>query len=87
MIKFSNEILKRSVNISKLTVKENATIEKELSAYLKNFKKISIEKVGKMYYVYEDGNDSYVFNCSNINVLKGWLYGAIQAKNKIITKL
>ena len=69
------------------TESQKEKIKSNLNAYLANFKPITIEKAdyGKGFYVYEVDRDGHVQYCENIDYLNGWLYGAVQARNKIIT--
>ena len=73
-----------------MTKKQKEIIEDNLKAYISNFGYIHIEKeiCGKGFYVFtseerkEQG--SWTQFCYNIDYLNGWLYGAVQAVNKIM---
>lgn len=73
-----------------MTEKQKKIIESNLNAYKANFDYICIEKedCGPGFYVYtsEDRKESgcYTQYCYNIDYLNGWLYGAVQAVNKIM---
>jgi hypothetical protein len=64
--------------------KDKEKIKKNLDAYLENFEPIIIKKYNKQFYVYPEGREEYVQFCENIDYLNGWLYGAVQAKCKMI---
>lgn len=68
-----------------MTTKQKEIIKDNLNAFLANFDYIRIEKedYGKGFYVFTKENDtSWTQYCYNIDYLNGWLYGAVQAKNK-----
>ena len=73
-----------------MTNKEKEIIKDNLRAYINNFGYIHIvkEEYGKGLYVFtseerkEQG--SWTQYCYNIDYLNGWLYGAVQAANKIM---
>lgn len=73
-----------------LTTKQNELIKDNLRAYISNFGYIKIEKSGndRGFYVYTDEQrvetGSYTQYCYNIDYLNGWLYGAVQAVNKVM---
>lgn len=73
-----------------LTKHQTELIKENLRAYLHNFGYIKIEKAdyGGGFYVYTDEqraeSGSYTQYCYNIDYLNGWLYGAVQAANKIM---
>jgi hypothetical protein len=69
-----------------LTAKQQELIKDNLHAYLANFAPIRIEKEdhGKGFYVFQDERESYVQFCYNVDYLNGWLYGAVQAKCKVL---
>ena len=71
-------------NFKGLTKKEVETIEKEYAAFCENFEEVSIEKINRNYFVFKKGETNYCFYTTNINVIKGWLYGAVQANCKVI---
>lgn len=76
-----------------MTKRQMKIIEDNLRAYKNNFSYIKIvkEDYGKGFYVYTDENraetGSYTQFCYNIDYLNGWLYGAVQAANKIMKKV
>ena len=65
-------------------------ISDNLRAYLANFSYLKIVKAdyGKGFYVYTDEqraeSGSWTQYCYNIDYLNGWLYGAVQAVNRIM---
>ena len=67
-------------------------ISDNLRAYKANFDYIKIEKVPytKGFCVYTDEDraeaGAYTQYCYNIDYLNGWLYGAVQAANKIMKR-
>lgn len=67
-------------------------ISDNLRAYKANFDYIKIEDAyyGGGFYVYTDEEraetGAYTQYCYNIDYLNGWLYGAVQATNKIMKK-
>ena len=73
-----------------MTQREKEIIKDNLNAYINNFGYIHIEKeiCGDGFYVFtseerkEQG--SWTQFCYNIDYLNGWLYGAVQAVNKIM---
>lgn len=73
-----------------MTNTEKEIIKANLNAYKNNFDYIHIEKevCGEGFYVFtsekrkEQGN--WTQFCYNIDYLNGWLYGAVQANNKIM---
>jgi hypothetical protein len=69
-----------------MTNNELELIEDNLRAYLSHFIPIRIEKedYGKGFYVFQENEDSYIQYCYNVHYLNGWLYGAVQAKCRII---
>lgn len=67
----------------KLTSREQGIIENNLKAFNNYFLGVSIKKSGRSYFVFQNSND-FIYCCTNIHTLNGWLYGAIQAKNRII---
>ena len=68
-------------------------IHDNLRAYLVNFGYLKITKAdyGKGFYVYTDEqraeSGSYTQYCYSFDYLNGWLYGAVQAVNKIMKPL
>lgn len=73
-----------------MTKKQKEIIEDNLRAYKANFGYIVIEKevCGKGFYVFTDEKSKedgkWTQYCYNIHYLNGWLYGAVQAVNKIM---
>jgi len=70
-----------------LTPKEYLQIETNLKAFLNNFESIIILKCNKTYYVFVSPNaeySNYIHYSSSIDYINGWLYGAVQANNKIM---
>lgn len=69
-----------------LTRNQQEIIKDNLKAFLANFEPIRIEKedYGKGFYVFQGDDRSYIQFCYDINYLNGWLYGAVQAKCKVI---
>lgn len=74
-----------------LNIKENNTIERELNAFLDNFEEIAIYKEGNSYFIFlknditeniMEWHDKYIHYASNIEYIRGWLYGCVQANNK-----
>lgn len=78
----SNEI-----TIPGLTSYENiADTFKNYRAFVSNFEPIIIVKINRQYYVYKlDARDSqdYKYQTDSKDNIEGWLYGAVQANNKI----
>lgn len=79
-------------NCKTLTKRQQETIKDNLRAYLANFGYIKIDN-GDYYgfYIYTDESraesGSFTHFCENIDYLNGWLYGAVQAVNKIMKPL
>lgn len=73
-----------------MTKKQMETIKDNLTAYKANFGYIRIESAdyGDGFYIYTDEqraeSGSYTQYCYNIDYLNGWLYGAVQAVNKVM---
>lgn len=70
-----------------LTKKQMELIKDNLQAFENNFQEVAIIKEisGKGFYVYQDEKlDNYIQYCYDIHYLNGWLYGAVQAKCKVI---
>ena len=70
-----------------MTNKQKEIIVDNLRAFEHNFGKVRIEKenYGRGFYVFSPADsDSYVQYCYNIDYLNGWLYGCVQAVNKIV---
>lgn len=56
-------------------------------AYKNNFGPLVIVKQGKYYLIFKDGAknyDEYIQECPSKDYVEGWLYGAVQCKNKIM---
>lgn len=73
-----------------MTTRQKEIIRDNLNAFIHNFGPVRIEKHDPRcpgFYVYSPANaDSYVQYCYNIDYLNGWLYGAVQAANRLIKK-
>lgn len=73
-----------------LTTRQNELIKDNLKAYINNFGYIKIDKAdcGNGFYVYTDEerakSGTYTQFFCNIDYLNGWLYGAVQAVNKVM---
>ena len=73
-----------------MTERQMEVIEDNLRAYKNNFGYICIEKddYGKGFYVFTSperrDQGSWTQYCYNIDYLNGWLYGAVQAVNRIM---
>lgn len=65
-------------------------IHDNLAAYIHNFEYLKIERENNSdgFYVYTDEqrwkNGEWTQYCYNLDYLNGWLYGAVQAANKIM---
>ena len=69
--------------------KDIADSFKNYKAFKANFKPVHIVKVNGNYVVFnEDAQDSnsFIYYSNNKDNIEGWLYGAVQAKNKIIAE-
>lgn len=75
------------------TDKQLDIVQGNLKAYLCNYGYLKIEKadIGKGYYVYTDKESAehrcWTQYCYNIDYLNGWLYGAVQAVNRVMKPL
>lgn len=73
-----------------MTKRQKEIIKDNLNAYIANFGYISIEPedYGKGFYIYTDEerkeSGCWTQYCYNIDYLNGWLYGAVQAVNRIM---
>ena len=70
-----------------LTAREKELISDNLRAFVYNFGKVRIERAdyGGGFYVFSPADsESYVQYCYNADYLNGWLYGCVQAVNKIV---
>ena len=73
-----------------MTKREKEIIKDNLNSYLKNFGYLHIEKAdyGNGFYVFTSEerkeSGSWTQFCYNIDYLNGWLYGAVQAANKVM---
>ena len=70
-----------------MTKRQKEVIADNLRAFEHNFGKLRIEKedYGTGFYVFSPADSaSYVQYCYNIDYLNGWLYGCVQAVNKIV---
>ena len=83
-----DESLKESTSIKGIENAENiANTFKNYKAFANNFKPLTIVKANGNYFVYKDGAEdynSYVYNTNSKDNLEGWLYGAVQAKNRLL---
>lgn len=59
---------------------------KNYRAFVANFNPITIKKNGKQYYVFKKGDEDgeHWIQYGNKDYIDGWLYGAVQAKMKIV---
>ncbi len=73
-----------------MTKKQAEIIKDNLNAYKANFGYIRIEAAdySEGFYVFTDEqrveSGSWTQYCYNIDYLNGWLYGAVQAANKVM---
>ena len=70
-----------------MTKREQEIIKDNLRAFVNNFGKVRIEKedYGRGFYVFSPAeSESWVQYCYNIDYLNGWLYGCVQAVNKMV---
>ena len=70
-----------------MTKREQEIIKDNLRAFVNNFGKVRIEKedYGRGFYVFSPADsESWVQYCYNIDYLNGWLYGCVQAVNKMV---
>lgn len=79
-------------NCKTLTKRQQETIKDNLRAYISNFGYIKIEKGDyNGFYIYTDEQRAesgcYTQFCESIDYLDGWLYGAVQAVNKVMKPL
>ena len=83
ILKDIKKLKKESLTESKENV---ADTFKNYSAYASNFKPLRIVKNGKDYYVYreDDPDKNHYIQYGNKDYIDGWLYGAVQAKQKIV---
>lgn len=76
-----------------MTNTEKEIIKDNLRSYKNNFDYIHIEKevCGEGFYVFTSEQrlkeGSWTQFCYNIDYLNGWLYGAVQANNKIMKSI
>ena len=67
--------------------REQEVIKDNLRAYVHNFGEVRIEKedYGRGFYVFSPAeSESWVQYCYNVDYLNGWLYGCVQAVNKMV---
>lgn len=72
-----------------MTTRQKEIIRDNLNAFIHNFGPVRIEHDPRCpgFYVYSPADsESYVQYCYNIDYLNGWLYGAVQAANRLIKK-
>lgn len=70
-----------------MTKREQEIIKDNLRAFVNNFGKVRIEKedYGRGFYVFSPADsESWVQYCYNIDYLNGWLYGCVQAVNRMV---
>lgn len=70
-----------------MTKREQEIIKDNLRAFVNNFGKVRIEKedYGRGFYVFSPAeSESWVQYCYNIDYLNGWLYGCVQAVNRMV---
>jgi hypothetical protein len=73
-----------------LTEKQLQTIEKHLKAFNNNFQPIEILRYNKIFYVFQGINEeqnNWIYSADSIENINGWLYGTVQANNKILKTL
>ena len=73
-----------------LTNKQREIITKNLNAFVFNFGEPRIERQKPFpgFYVYWPADsESYVTYCHDVNYLNGWLYGTVQAANKVVKRI
>lgn len=77
--------------MNNLSKRNQEILKDNYRAYIHNFEKPVIipDEFEEGFYVYKNKEDytnerGYVQYCYNIDYLNGWLYGAVQAKCKII---
>ena len=72
-----------------MTTKQKELIKDNYNAYVSNFGTPRIEKenYGKGFYVFTDDSDRWTQYCYNIDYLNGWLYGCVQANNKVVKSI
>ena len=76
--------------LKNLTTTEANKIADNLNAFIYNFGEPRIEHHtnDSGFYVYSPADsEEYVQRCYNIDYLNGWLYGCVQAANKIIRRI
>lgn len=67
--------------------REQEIIKDNLRAFVHNFGKVRIEKgdYGGGFYVFSPAeSESWVQYCYNVDYLNGWLYGCVQAVNRMV---
>lgn len=67
--------------------REQETIKDNLRAFVHNFGNVRIEKedYGRGFYVFSPAeSESWVQYCYNVDYLNGWLYGCVQAVNRMV---
>ena len=76
-----------------MTNTEKEIIKDNLQAYINNFGYIHIERqeCGDGFYVFTSeqrlAEGSWTQFCYNIDYLNGWLYGCVQAANKVMKSI
>lgn len=76
----------KDITIPGLTSYENlADTFHNYKAFAANFKPVIIVKINKQYYIYKttaENSQDYIYNTDSKENIDGWLYGAVQCKNK-----
>lgn len=86
--------MENNYNLINFKVRDKEYIEKELKAFCGNFKegitiykRVGYYKNDITYRIYlgnikeEEISDDYIYMVNNLDELKGWLYGMVQANN------
>ena len=84
--------MENNYNLINFKVRDREYIEKELQAFCYNFdkgitlyKRVGYYKSDTRYYIYIGASDDltrdYIYMVYNLDELKGWLYGMVQANN------
>lgn len=58
--------------------------QRVMKAFEENFEPIEIERDVNVKHFYVNQGNSWFFSCATIEELNGWMYGCVQANNKII---
>ena len=84
--------MENNYNLINFKVKDREYIERQLKAFCMNFsggitiyKRVGYYKSDTRYYIYigiiDDLARDYIYMVYNLDELKGWLYGMVQANN------